>query len=65
MFAVNKSSLTFLQKIYAGDQPLSLTLYLALQNIEQKWHTVQHWKEALRHFTLRWGERIDAAHRTN
>lgn len=38
-------------------------LYLALQNIERKWHTVQNWKEALRHFTIRWGERIAAAGR--
>ncbi len=27
VFAVNGSTLTFLQKIYAGDQPLSLTIY--------------------------------------
>ena len=38
-------------------------LYLALQNIEKKWHTVQNWKEALRHFTIRWGDRIEAATR--
>ena len=27
VFAVNGSTLTFLQKVYAGDQPLSITLY--------------------------------------
>jgi putative transposase len=38
-------------------------LYLALQNVEKKWHTVQTWKEALRHFMIRWGDRIEAATR--
>jgi len=38
-------------------------LYLALQNIEKKWHTVQNWREALRQFTIRWGDRIEAATR--
>jgi putative transposase len=36
-------------------------LYLALQNVAKKWHTVQGWKEALRQFTLRWGDRIEQA----
>jgi putative transposase len=36
-------------------------LYLALQNATQKWRTMQGWCEALRQFTLRWGERIEAA----
>ena len=36
-------------------------LFLALRNVEKKWHTVQHWKEALRVFTVKWGDRIEAA----
>jgi putative transposase len=36
-------------------------LYLALRNVTAKWDTVQHWKQALNHFQLLWGERIQAA----
>jgi transposase-like protein len=36
-------------------------LYLALRNVAKKWHTIQGWREALNHFTLRWGERIEEA----
>jgi putative transposase len=36
-------------------------LYLALQNISQKWEVVQHWKAALNQFEILWGERIGAA----
>jgi putative transposase len=36
-------------------------LYLALQNVIGKWETVQHWKEALNQFEIRWGDRIKAA----
>jgi putative transposase len=36
-------------------------LYLALQNVAKKWHTVQGWREALRQFTIRWPERIEQA----
>ena len=36
-------------------------LYLALQNMSQKWETVQHWREALNQFEILWGERIRAA----
>ena len=36
-------------------------LYLALQNVIAKWETVQHWKEALNHFEILWGDRIRAA----
>jgi len=38
-------------------------LYLALQNISQKWETVQHWREALNQFEILWGDRIRAAQR--
>lgn len=36
-------------------------LYLALRNVTAKWDTVQHWKQALNHFQMLWGERIQAA----
>jgi len=36
-------------------------LYLALRNVSAKWETIQHWKEALNHFEMIWGERIQAA----
>jgi putative transposase len=36
-------------------------LYLALQNISQKWESVQHWRQALNQFEILWGERIGAA----
>jgi len=36
-------------------------LYLALRNVTAKWEKVQHWKEALNHFEIQWGDRIRAA----
>ena len=36
-------------------------LYLALRNVSAKWDTVQHWKQALNHFQMLWGDRIQAA----
>jgi putative transposase len=36
-------------------------LYLALRNVIAKWDTLQHWKQALNHFQMLWGERIEAA----
>jgi putative transposase len=36
-------------------------LYLALRNASEKWEALQHWKQALNHFQLLWGERIQAA----
>ena len=36
-------------------------LYLALMNVTKKWQTPQGWKEALRQFTIRFGDRIEAA----
>jgi len=38
-------------------------LYLGLRNVAKKWHTIQHWKAALNHFTLLWEDRIEAATR--
>jgi len=36
-------------------------LYLALRNVSAKWDTLQHWKQAMNHFQMLWGERILAA----
>jgi putative transposase len=36
-------------------------LYLALRNVSAKWETIQNWKQALNHFQMLWGERIQAA----
>jgi putative transposase len=36
-------------------------LYLALQKVATKWHTVQGWREALRQFAIRWPERMEQA----
>jgi putative transposase len=36
-------------------------LYLALRNVIRKWDTVQSWKQALNHFEILWGDRIQAA----
>lgn len=36
-------------------------LYLALRNVIAKWNTIQHWKQAMNHFQMLWGERIQAA----
>ena len=36
-------------------------LYLALRNVIAKWETIQHWKQALNHFQMLWGERIQTA----
>ena len=36
-------------------------IYLALRNVIQKWDTVQGWKQALNHFQMLWGDRIQAA----
>jgi transposase-like protein len=33
-------------------------LYMALQNVSKKWHTVQNWREAMRQFSIRWPERM-------
>jgi putative transposase len=35
-------------------------LYLALDNISEKWEAVQHWKAALNQFEILWGDRIRA-----
>lgn len=36
-------------------------LYLAVQNVSKKWHTIQGWREALQQFSIRWPERMQSA----
>jgi putative transposase len=36
-------------------------LYLALRNASAKWEALQYWKQALNHFQMLWGDRIQAA----
>lgn len=36
-------------------------LYLALRNVSAKWEAIQYWKQALNHFEMLWGDRIQAA----
>ena len=36
-------------------------LYPALRNVSAKWDTIQHWKQAMNHFQMLWGERIQTA----
>ena len=36
-------------------------LYPALRNVIAKWDTIQHWREAMNHFQMLWGERIQRA----
>ena len=38
-------------------------LYMALQNVAKKWHTVQGWREALNRFQILWPERMPALER--
>ena len=46
---------------FPGEEAALKLLYLALQNISEKWETVQHWKQALNQFEILWGDRIGAA----
>jgi hypothetical protein len=34
-------------------------LYVALQNVSQKWQFVQGWREALRQFTISWPDLME------
>jgi len=36
-------------------------IYLALRNVIAKWEAVQGWRQALNHFQMVWGDRIEAA----
>jgi putative transposase len=46
---------------FPGEEAAMKLLYLALRNVIARWDTIQGWKEALNHFQILWGERIQAA----
>ncbi len=46
---------------FPSEEAAMKLLYLALRNVTAKWDTMQHWKQALNHFQMLWGERIQAA----
>ena len=46
---------------FPSEEAAMKLLYLALRNVITKWDTIQHWKQALNHFQMLWGERIQAA----
>jgi putative transposase len=46
---------------FPSEEAAMKLLYLALRNASAKWESVQHWKEALNHFEMLWGDRIKAA----
>jgi putative transposase len=46
---------------FPSEEAATKLLYLALRNVIAKWDTIQHWKQALNHFQMLWGERIQGA----
>jgi putative transposase len=46
---------------FPSEEAAMKLLYLALRNVSAKWDTIQHWKQALNHFQMIWGDRIQAA----
>ena len=46
---------------FPSEEAAMKLLYLAQRNVSSKWNTVQHWKQALNHFQMVWGDRIQAA----
>jgi putative transposase len=46
---------------FPSEEAAMKLLYLALRNVIGKWEVLQHWKQALNHFQMLWGERIQAA----
>jgi putative transposase len=46
---------------FPSEEAAMKLLYLALRNVIAKWEVLQYWKQALNHFQLLWGERIQAA----
>jgi len=48
---------------FPTEQAALKLLYMALQNVAKKWHTVQGWREALNRFQILWPERMPALER--
>ena len=46
---------------FPSEEAAMKLLYLALRNVSAKWDAIQHWRQALNHFQMIWGERIERA----
>ena len=46
---------------FPSEESAMKLLYLAVRNARSKWEAGQHWKQALNHFEMLWGDRIKAA----
>src|ERR1700676_2499083 len=46
---------------FPSEESAMKLLYLALRNLIAKWETIQHWRQAMNHFQMLWGERIQTA----
>lgn len=46
---------------FPSEEAAMKLLYLAVQNISEKWDWVHHWREAMNQVELLWGDRIRAA----
>jgi putative transposase len=46
---------------FPSEEAAMKLLYLALRNVSAKWDAIQHWRQALNHFQMIWGDRIERA----
>jgi putative transposase len=46
---------------FPSEEAAMKLLYLALRNASAKWDAIQHWRQALNHFQMIWGGRIERA----
>jgi putative transposase len=46
---------------FPSEEAAMKLLYLGVRNASAKWEAVQHWRSALNHFEMLWGDRIKAA----
>jgi len=46
---------------FPGEEAALKLLYLALRNVAKRWNATRDWRVSLNHFTLLWGDRMEAA----
>jgi putative transposase len=46
---------------FPGEEAALKLLYLALRNVSKRWKASRDWRNSLNHFTMLWGDRIEAA----
>jgi len=46
---------------FPGEEAALKLLYLALRNVSKRWKASRDWRISLNHFTMLWGDRIEAA----